>query len=124
MKLNRKLRLQLLLQNGLFVVLLLGLAAAIAWVSRDVKIQWDLTQSQRNTLSRASAEVLGQLSGPVAVTAYATAQDAEGDVRKTVQTFLAPFQRAKKDFQLVFVDPREQPQQAQLAGVRMNGDCT
>ena len=56
MKLNRKLRLQLLLQNGLFVVLLLGLAAAIAWVTRDVKVQWDLTQSQRNTLSQASAE--------------------------------------------------------------------
>ena len=122
MKLNRKLRLQLLLQNGLFVVLLLGLTAAIAWVSRDLKIQWDLTQSQRNTLSQASAEVLKQLSGPVAVTAYATAQDAEGDVRKTVQTFLAPFQRAKKDFELVFVDPREQPQKAQLAGVRMNGE--
>src|SRR5713226_3197058 len=100
MKLNRKLRLQLLLQNGLFVVLLLALAAAIAWVTRDVKVQWDLTQSQRNTLSQASAEVLKQLTGPIAVTAYATAQDAEGDVRKTVQTFLAPFQRAKKDFML------------------------
>ena len=122
MKLNRKLRLQLLLQNGLFVVLLLGLAAAIAWVTRDVKVQWDLTQSQRNTLSQASAEVLKQLSGPIAVTAYATAQDAEGDVRKTVQTFLGPFQRAKKDFMLVFVDPREQPQKAQAAGVRMNGE--
>lgn len=122
MKLNRKLRLQLLLQNGLFVVLLLGLAAAIAWASRDVKIQWDLTQSQRNTLSQASAEVLQQLAGPISVTVYATAQDAEGDVRKTVQTFLAPYQRAKKDFMLVFVDPREQPQKAQTAGVRMNGE--
>ncbi len=122
MKLNRKLRLQLLLQNGLFVVLLLGLAAAIAWVTRDIKIQWDLTQSQRNTLSQASAEVLKQMAAPIAVTAYATAQDAEGDVRKTVQTFLAPYQRAKKDFMLVFVDPREQPQKAQAAGVRMNGE--
>jgi ABC-type uncharacterized transport system involved in gliding motility auxiliary subunit len=120
MKLNRKLH--LLLHNGLFVVLLLGLAAAIAWVSRDVKIQWDLTQSQRNTLSQASAEVLKQMAGPVTVTAYATAQDAEGDMRKTVQTFLAPFQRAKKDFMLVFVDPREQPQKTQAAGVRMNGE--
>jgi ABC-type uncharacterized transport system involved in gliding motility auxiliary subunit len=122
MKLNRKLRLQLLLQNGLFVVLLLGLAATIAWVTRDVKMQWDLTQSQRNTLSRASADVLAQMAGPIAVTAYATAQDAEGDVRKTVQTFLAPYQRAKKDFILAFVDPREQPQKAQAAGVRMNGE--
>jgi len=122
MKLNRKLRLQLLLQNGLFVVLLLGVAAAIAWVTRDVKIQWDLTQGQRNTLSQASAEMLKQMKGQVNVTAYATAQDAEGDVRKTVQTFLAPFQRAKKDFMVAFVDPREQPQKAQAAGVRMNGE--
>ena len=122
MKLNRKLRLQLLLQNGLFVVLLLGLAAAIAWVTRDVKMQWDLTQGQRNTLSQASVDVLKQVTGPVKVTAYATAQDAEGDVRKTVQTFLSPYQRAKKDFMLTFVDPREQPQKAQAAGVRMNGE--
>ena len=106
MKLNRKLRMQLLIQNGLFVVLLFGVATALAWVTRDVKTQWDLTQSQRNTLSQASAEVLKQLSGPVAVSAYATAQDAEGDVRKTVQTFLAPYQRAKKDFVLNFIDPR------------------
>ncbi len=122
MKLNRKLKLQLLLQNGLFVVLLLGLAAAIAWVTRDAKIQWDLTQSQRNTLSQGSAEVLEQMAGPISVTAYATAQDVEGDVRKTVQTFLAPYQRTKKDFTLIFVDPREQPQKAQAAGVRMNGE--
>ncbi len=122
MKLNRKLKLQLLLQNGLFVVLLLGLAAAIAWVTRDAKIQWDLTQSQRNTLSQGSAEVLEQMAGPISVTAYATAQDVEGDVRKTVQTFLAPYQRTKKDFTLIFVDPREQPQKAQAAWVRMNGE--
>ncbi|HKQ26432.1 MAG TPA: GldG family protein [Burkholderiales bacterium] len=122
MKLNRKLRLQLLLQNGLFVVLLLGVAAAVAWVTRDVKIQWDLTQSQRNTLSQASVEALQQMAGQITVTAYATAQDAEGDVRKTVQTFLSPYQRAKRDFMLVFVDPREQPQKTQAAGVRVNGE--
>lgn len=122
MKLNRKLRLQLLLQNGLFVVLLLGLAAAITWVTRDIKIQWDLTQGSRNTLSQASADFLRQMSGPVNVTAYATAQDAEGDIRKTVQTFLGPYQGAKKDFSLTFIDPREQPQKAQVAGIRMNGE--
>ncbi|MGQ0578619.1 MAG: GldG family protein [Betaproteobacteria bacterium] len=122
MKPNRKLRLQLLLQNGLFVVLLVGLAAAITWVTRDIKIQWDLTHSQRNTLSQASAEVLKQMAGPIDVTAYATAQDAEGDIRRSVQTFLAPYQRAKNDFMLDFVDPREQPQKAQAAGVRINGE--
>lgn len=122
MKLNNKLRLQLLIQNGVFVVLLVGLAMAIVWVTKDVKTQWDLTQGQRNTLSQASIDVLKQVTGPVKVTAYATAQDAEGDVRKTVQTFLGSYERAKKDFQVTFIDPRDQPQKAQAAGVRANGE--
>lgn len=122
MNAHRKLRLQLLIQNGIFVLLLLALAAGIAWVTRDIKTQWDLTQGNRNTLSPAAADVLKQLRGPVGVTAYATAQDTEGDVRKAVQTFVAPFQRAKPDFSVTFVDPREQPQKAQAAGVRVNGE--
>ncbi len=122
MKPNNKLRLQLLIQNGVFVVLLIGLAMGIIWVTKDVKTQWDLTQGHRNTLSQASIDVLKQVSGPVKVTAYATAQDAEGDARKTVATFLGSYQRAKKDFLLTFIDPRDQPQKAQAAGVRANGE--
>jgi ABC-type uncharacterized transport system involved in gliding motility auxiliary subunit len=113
---------QLLIQNGLFVVLLIGFAMALVWVTKDIKTQWDLTRGQRNTLSQASIEVLKQVTGPVKVTAYATAQDAEGDVRKTVAAFLGSYQRAKRDFQLMFIDPREQPQKAQAAGVRANGE--
>ena len=122
MKSNRKLRLQLLIQNSLFVILLLSFAMAIVWITKDIKTQWDLTEGQRNTLSQASIDVLKQLTGPVNVTAYATAQDAEGDVRKTVETFLGSYQRAKKDFVLTFVDPRDQPQKTQAAGVRANGE--
>lgn len=122
MKVNRKLRLQLFIQNSIFVILLLALAGGIGWVTRDLKLQWDLTQGKRNTLSAAAADVLKQLKGPVNVTAYATSQDAEGDVRKMVQTFLAPFERGKSDFQVSFVDPRAEPQKAQAAGVRVNGE--
>lgn len=122
MKLNRKLRFQLLIQNSLFALLLVGVAAAIVWVTRDIKFQWDLTQGSRNTLSQASVEVLKELRGPVNVTAFATAQDAEGDMRKTVQTILGPYQRAKQDFTIAYIDPREQPKKAQAAGVRMNGE--
>ena len=120
MKLNRKLRLQLLLQNGLFVVLLLGLAAGIAWVTRDVKVQWDLTQSQRNTLSQASAEVLKQMAGPIAVTAYATTQDTEGDVRR-LPVFPVTYQRAKTDSFVVFVwIPRAAAERRMRGGSQTN----
>jgi ABC-type uncharacterized transport system involved in gliding motility auxiliary subunit len=43
-------------------------------------------------------------------------------MRRTVQDFLAPYQRAKSDLTLTFVDPREEPQRAQEAGVRLNGE--
>ena len=122
MKPNRKLKLQLLIQNGLFVVLLIGFAMAIVWATKDIRTQWDLTQGQRNTLSQASINVLKQVSGPVKVTAYATAQDAEGDARKLVETFLGSYQRAKKDFTLTFIDPREQPEKVRAAGVVANGE--
>jgi ABC-type uncharacterized transport system involved in gliding motility auxiliary subunit len=122
MKAHRTLRLQLLIQNGIFVVLLVGMALALGWLTKDIKTQWDFTQGKRNTLSQASADVLKGLSGPIRITAYATAQDAEGDVRKTVQTFLGPYQRAKSDLSLSFIDPREQPQKTQAAGIRANGE--
>ncbi|MEQ1881097.1 MAG: GldG family protein [Burkholderiales bacterium] len=122
MKAHRTLRLQLLVQNGIFVVLLVGITLAVGWLTKDIKTQWDFTQGKRNTLSQASADVLKGLSGPIKITAYATAQDAEGDVRKTVQTFLGPYQRARSDLNLSFIDPRDQPQKTQAAGIRANGE--
>jgi ABC-type uncharacterized transport system involved in gliding motility auxiliary subunit len=122
MKMNRRLRLQMLMQNSVFVVLLVALVGAVLYLTKDIKVQWDLTQGKRNTLSPASAEVLGKIAGPVRITAFATRQDTEGDIRKTVQDFLAPYQRVKPDMAVVFVDPREEPQRAQEAGVRLNGE--
>jgi ABC-type uncharacterized transport system involved in gliding motility auxiliary subunit len=122
MKTNSRHSLQLLIQNGVFVVLLVLLAMTVVWVTKDIKTQWDLTQGQRNTLTQASIDVLKQLTGPVQVTAYATAQDAESDARKLVETFLGSYVRAKKDFKVTVVDPRAEPQKTQAAGVRANGE--
>lgn len=121
MKINSRLRLQILFQNSLFVVLLVGIVAAIVYLTKDISTTWDLTQSKRNSLSQASIDVLEKISGPVSITAYATA-DAEGDLREPIHNFIAPFQRAKKDISLTFVDPREDPVAAREAGVRVNGE--
>ena len=57
---------------------------------------------------------------PVKVTVFATRQD---DVRKPVQEFFAPYQRAKPDFTVTLVDPREEPKLAQAAGIRVDGEA-
>ena len=119
MQVTPKLRTRLLVQNGIFVVLLVALAALIAFFAREYRAEYDLTQSSRNTLSQQTRDVLAKLGGPVKVTVFATRQV---DVRKPVQEFLAPYQRAKPDFTVTLVDPREEPKLAQAAGIRADGE--
>ncbi|MEK6593903.1 MAG: GldG family protein [Pseudomonadota bacterium] len=119
MKINSRLRMQLFAQSSLTLVLLVMLAALLAYVAHDYRKEWDITRSTRHTLSQASLEVLRQLDGPLTITIYAVAQDGRGqNLHKSLQEFVRPYQRAKPDIALAFVDPREQPKAATAAGVR------
>ena len=120
---NKKLRLRLLIQNCLFVLLLLLLVGLLGYLGRENSIQWDISQNGRNTLSQGSVEVLQKMDGPVTVTVYATAQDARlGDIRKIISDFLMLYQRIKPDFTLTFIDPTEHPKVTQEAKIKVNGE--
>jgi ABC-type uncharacterized transport system involved in gliding motility auxiliary subunit len=119
MEITPKRRWQLAVHDGVFAVLVIALAALLAWVAREYRIEHDLTRTHRNTVSAPTLDVLKQLDGPITVTAYAMASDARGDsVHRQIQQFLRPYQRAKPDIALTLVDPREQPKAAAAAGVR------
>ena len=123
MKTSARLRLQMLAQNGLFALLLAAGAFLAVYAVKDNRLQWDITQNQRNTLSQGTRDVLAKMTGPISITAYATTQDpALGDVRRLISDFVAPYKRAKPDLTLVFIDPREQPKQTAAANVRSNGE--
>jgi ABC-type uncharacterized transport system involved in gliding motility auxiliary subunit len=101
-------------------VLLAGLLGVLAWQTRT---QWDISQSKRNSLSQASIEVLKKLGGPLTITVYATAQDAQlGNMRKMIEEFLSLYQRVKPDLKVIFIDSVEQPMVAQEAGIQVNGE--
>ena len=119
MEVTPKLRKRLLMQNGIFVVLLVALAALLAFFAREYRGEYDLTQSSRNTLSQQTRDALKKLAGPVKVTVYATRQP---EIRKPVQDFFTPYQRAKADLTVALVDPREEPKLAQAAGIRIDGE--
>lgn len=120
---DKKLRLHWLVQDGIFVALLLTLVSLLGYLAWETKVQWDVSQNKRNSLSQASVEVLQKMSGPIHVTVYATPQDVRlGDIRKVIGDFLGLYQRAKSDFTLTFVDPAEQPKLAQEAGIEINGE--
>ncbi len=111
------------MQNAIFVVLLLLCVFLLGFLALETRMQWDVSQNNRNSLSQASLQTLQNLHGPVQVTAYATQQHAQfGDLRKIISEFIGLYQRIKPDLSLTFVDPTEQPKLAQEAGVKVNGE--
>lgn len=121
--LNKKLRLHYFLHNSAFFILLLLLVILLGYLAAQYRMQWDISQNARNSLSEASEEILQKLHGPVHITAYATMQDVEaGNIRKIISDFIALYQRLKPDLLLTFVDPIEQPNLAHQAGIQMNGE--
>lgn len=120
---NKKFRTNARLQNVIFAVLLLLLVFLLGFLALETRIQWDVTQNNRNSLSQASEEVLQKLHGPVQVVVYATEQHAQfGDIRKIIAEFVVLYQRIKPDLTLTFIDPTEQPRLAKDAGVKVNGE--
>ena len=123
MKTSSRLRIQLLIQNGIFAVLLVAAAFLILWLLKDSRVQWDLTQSQRNTQTKATLDVLAQMHGPITVTAYATPRNAaQGELQQQISEFIAPYRRVKSDLSLKFVNPNENPNETRAANVRLDGE--
>lgn len=119
MQANRRLRIRLALQSGIFVALFFALVMLLAFLAQDYRKEWDITASARNTLSQGTLDVLKSLEGPVTVTAYAVARDSGGaNVHKAIEERLRPYRRAKPDLELQIVDPREDPRRAEAAGLR------
>ena len=110
MVIDPRLRRWLAAHHVMFVALLVALAALVAWLAHEYRAEYDLTRAHRNTVSDATLAAIRRIEGPVAVTAYAITTDARGvNLHRRIAQFFQPYQRAKKDLTLAFVDPREQP---------------
>ena len=124
MKINAKLRLQLLIQNWFFVLFFLLLVTLFGYLSNQFVFTKDITQANRNTLTQGSIEVLENMTGPINLTVFATKDDVNnGDTfRQGIINFIARFQRAKNDINIKFISPVEEPKLAQEMGIRTDGE--
>jgi ABC-type uncharacterized transport system involved in gliding motility auxiliary subunit len=124
MKINAKLRLQLLIQNWFFVVLFLMLVILVGYLSNQFVLAKDITQANRNTLTQGSIEVLENMKNPINLTVFATKDDVNnGDTfRQGIINFVARYQRTKSDINIKFISPVEEPKLAQEMGIRVDGE--
>jgi ABC-type uncharacterized transport system involved in gliding motility auxiliary subunit len=94
------------LMNASFVLLFLVAMGLLQWLAREYRLQFDLTQNGRHSLSEASLAVLKQLDQPLTITAYASQR---GELRRATGEFIARYQQHKTNLKLEFVDPDISP---------------
>ncbi|MDC0127042.1 GldG family protein [Methylophilaceae bacterium] len=124
MKKNSKLKLQLLIQNWFFVLLFAVLVMLFGYLSNQFVVTKDVTQANRNTLTKGSIEVLQNMPHPINLTVFATKDDVNnGDTfRQGIINFIARYQRTKSDINIKFISPVEEPKLAQEMGIRIDGE--
>ena len=124
MKVNPKLRLQILIQNSFFVVLFIALIFLLGFLANQYKFSKDITQANRNTLTTGSINVLKQMQGPITLTVFASEDDVNnGDTfRQGIINFMARYQRTKPDINVKFISPIKEPKLAQENGIKEDGE--
>jgi ABC-type uncharacterized transport system involved in gliding motility auxiliary subunit len=124
MKVNPKLRLQILIKNSFFVVLFIALIFLLGFLANQYKFSKDITQANRNTLTTGSINVLKQMQGPITLTVFASEDDVNnGDTfRQGIINFMARYQRTKPDINVKFISPIKEPKLAQENGIKEDGE--
>ena len=124
MKINKKLKLQYLFQNGFFILLFVALIFLVGLLSNQFIYVKDMTQASRSILTKGSIEILESMKGPVKLTVFATNDDAnKGDnFRKGILDFIAKYQREKKDISVEFINPTLEPKLVEDLGIRTDGE--
>ncbi len=124
MKINAKLRLQILIQNSFFVILFIILVFLLGFLANQYKFSKDITQANRNTLTTGSINVLKQMRAPITISVFASKDDVNnGDTfRQGIINFMARYQRTKPDINIKFISPIEEPKLAQEMGIKVDGE--
>ena len=100
-------------------MLLVVVLALLAWLSNRHTLEADWTSAGRHTLSPVSVELLGKLSLPLAITAYAR---EEPELRGVIRRVIDSYRRYKPDISLQFVNPDALPDEVRGLGVTVNGE--
>lgn len=98
---------QTLVQQIFSAVLMLAVVGLLGWLSVRYKAELDWTAGNRNTLTEASLKQLESMPDPIKFTVFAP---SGADIRRSVETDLGRYRRARPDLQIDFVDPSANPQ--------------
>jgi len=118
MQLSNKTRLQLKIQKFIFLFLFISSIALLAWLSNHYTKQFDLTSNQRHSLSDNSIDLLHTLDDKVVLYAYVN----DTSTQQAVSVIIKRYQQIKNDFELNFLNPDIDFEQAKRDDVVLNNN--
>lgn len=107
------------LQQVVSILLILGAAGLLAWLSTRYEYQADWTANRSNSLSEPSIKLLATLKWPVQITAYLYPDQT---LRRDISAYIERYQRHKRDITLKFVDPAKAPQEVRELNIAASGE--
>ncbi|MGH8399977.1 MAG: GldG family protein [Gammaproteobacteria bacterium] len=119
MRVTRKSRMQIRLQNLIFYILFLALVGVVAWLSTEYVYKADWTYSHRNSLHQASIKLLATLDKPLQFTDFAS---DDKDLHRNIANVINKYKAIKPDTTLDFVNPVTDPEAARNKNIKVNGE--
>jgi len=119
MKIDRRTRRHLRLQNLLFTLLVLALTVLAGWLSQAISHTSDWTATGRHTLGTETREVIGLVDGRVEITAYI---GPDAVTRRAISELVERYERAGLDVEFDFVNPDTNPALARELGLQRGGE--
>jgi ABC-type uncharacterized transport system involved in gliding motility auxiliary subunit len=119
MKINRKIRLQLKFQSGLFVLLFVIFCGLLAWLSTQYKFSIDLTANQSNSLSVPTLRLLKNVQQQVKMTAFISPQN---ELKESLDDLFQRYQDQQPLIQYHSVNPDLVPEMLREFNIQREGE--
>lgn len=119
MKITKNIRLQLKIQSGIFILLLLAFFALTAWLSTQYMVSFDLTANQRNSLSDPTLRLMESVKQPIKITAYVSPVN---EIKESLDVLFNRYQRAQSFIEYSSLNPDLVPDQLREFNIRRDGE--
>ncbi|MCP4983495.1 MAG: GldG family protein [Gammaproteobacteria bacterium] len=119
MKVDARVRLQLRIQSGVFLILFIALLGIIAWLSQRYPVTVDMSVNQRNSLSEESRRLVETIEFPLQVTLFASPIN---ESKPILETLFERYQRLQPNIEFENLNPDLHPDLLRQHDIRFDGE--
>ena len=119
MKLNQRVRLQIRVQSGIFLLLFVALLALLAWLSQRYPVTIDMSTNQRNSLSQETVRMLEQIDTPIDLTLFISPINER---KPTLEKLFKRYQQLQPNIRVQSLNPDLHPDLLRIHDIRYDGE--